>query len=460
MQATVDKLRTLKSVSMFAETSDEILTEMVDLLGDDFIAAGQTIFSQGDLGTSMYIIADGRVRVHDGERTLNFLGKLDVFGEMAALDPEPRSATVTAVEDTHLLRLDREPLYALMSHRPEVTRGIIHVLSDRLRGRVRDLADDYAYMQQFARVTSAATAVEAGIYEPESLDEVARRTDALGQLARVFQRMAREVHGREQRLKQQVEDLRIEIDEVKRARQVTEITETDYFKTLMTRARQMRRTAASGQDGSTRSAAPDFAGARRYALERLERELSPELSYHSVKHTRDEVLPAVEQLAAMEGVTGEDALLLRTAALFHDIGFVEQPTGNEAIGVRIAEEVLPGFGYTPEQIRVIASIIMATKLPQSPQTLLEEIIADADLDIFGTDEFAARNEQLRAEMAALGSPSSDEEWYGGQLAFMRGHTYFTAAARSLLASKKEENLRMMEARLQQARAEPEAQPRG
>jgi uncharacterized protein len=451
MRTAVDKLITLKSASIFAETSDEILGEIVGLLGDDYFPAGATVFRQGDLGTSLYIIAQGRVRVHDGERTLNFLGRRDVFGEMAALDPEPRSATVTAVDDTHLLRLDREPLFALMGHRPEVARGIVHVLCDRLRHRIRDLADDFTYMQQFARVTAAASAVEAGIYEPESLDEVARRTDALGQLARVFQRMAREVHGREQRLRQQVEELRIEIDEVKRTRQVSEITDTDYFKALQARAHQFRRTRAGGADGAEPPPPPDFAGAERHALERLERELPSHLAYHSVRHTRDEVLPALDRLAALEGIAGDDLMLLRTAALYHDIGFVEQPFDNEPIGARIAAEALPRFGFSPAQIRVVVGIIMATKLPQSPRNRLAEVMADADLAVFGADDFLARNADLRAELQSQGKATTEGEWYRGQLAFMQNHAYFTAAARSLFGDKKRQNLRRLAERLEETR---------
>jgi uncharacterized protein len=454
MQTAVDKLITLKSVSMFAETTDEILDDIVGLLADDFCKAGETIFSQGDLGTCLYIIAEGKVRVHDGERTLNFLGKRDVFGEMSALDPEPRSATVTAVEDTHLFRLDREPLFDLMKNRSEVTQGIVHVLCGRLRARMRDLVEDYTYMQQFARVTSAASAIEAGIYEPESLDEVARRTDALGQLARVFQRMALQVHGREQRLKREVEQLRIEIDEVKRTRQVTEIAETDYFRALQKKARGLRQVKATDGSGAATGPdvadAPDYEGAKRHALERLANELAPELSYHSVRHTRDEVLPAVERLAAMEGITGDDLMLLQTAAVYHDIGFVEKYSDNEPVAVRIASEVLPRFRYNPAQIEVIVGIIMATKLPQSPTNRLEEIIADADLDIFGSDDFTRRNEQLRAELAAIGVMSSDEEWYRGQLEFMKGHSYFTSSARALLQDKKQRNIQIMEERLRQA----------
>ncbi|HLI50280.1 MAG TPA: HD domain-containing protein, partial [Thermomicrobiaceae bacterium] len=221
-------------------------------------------------------------------------------------------------------------------------------------------------------------------------------------------------------------------------------------KTLLTKASQLRRTPARADgDGAEAAAKPDFAGAKRHALERLERELAPEYHYHSVKHTRDEVLPAVERIAEQEGVSGDDLLLLRTAALYHDIGFIEQASDNEAIGVRIAAEALPRFGYSRDQIDTISGIIMATKLPQTPHNRLEEIMADADLDIFGSDDFVTRNEQLRAELAGLGSPSSDDEWYRNQLAFMRSHEYFTASARALLGSKKQANIRMMEERLQQ-----------
>jgi uncharacterized protein len=95
---------------------------------------------------------------------------------------------------------------------------------------------------------------------------------------------------------------------------------------------------------------PDFERARQYALERLERELPPTLCYHSLAHTRDDVVPAAELLAALEGVEGEALLLLRTTAFYHDLGHVEQYTGHEATGVRIAAEVLPHFGYSTAHI--------------------------------------------------------------------------------------------------------------
>lgn len=104
--------------------------------------------------------------------------------------------------------------------------------------RLHDL--QLEYLEQVGRVVDAAAAVEADDFDPESLDGVAGRDDALGQLARVFQRMAREVFERERRLKAQVQQLRIEIDETKAARKVAEITDTDYFRDLQEKASRLR----------------------------------------------------------------------------------------------------------------------------------------------------------------------------------------------------------------------------
>ena len=96
------------------------------------------------------------------------------------------------------------------------------------------------YLQQVGRVTAAAAAIRANTFESESLDEVARRSDELGQLALVFQEMARQVYAREQQLQRQVQQLRIEIDHAKKAREVAEITESDYFQQLLGKADELR----------------------------------------------------------------------------------------------------------------------------------------------------------------------------------------------------------------------------
>lgn len=104
--------------------------------------------------------------------------------------------------------------------------------------RLRDL--ELEYLEQVNLVTHAAVAVEAAQFDPATLDGVATRDDALGHLARIFQRMAHQVQSREEQLRRQVQALRIEIDEALQAKRVAEITETDYFKELRNQAEKLR----------------------------------------------------------------------------------------------------------------------------------------------------------------------------------------------------------------------------
>jgi len=104
--------------------------------------------------------------------------------------------------------------------------------------RFRD--QEVEYLRQVNRLTAAAAALEDDTFDPDSLSDVAGRTDALGQLTRLFQQMAREFQIRERRLKQQVADLRIEIDKSKQAKQVDQITGSDYFQSLLDQASDLR----------------------------------------------------------------------------------------------------------------------------------------------------------------------------------------------------------------------------
>ena len=114
------------------------------------------------------------------------------------------------------------------------------------RKRLRDQEVDY--LQQVGRVTAAAAAIKANTFQPESLDEVAQRSDELGQLAQVFQEMARQVYAREQQLQRQMQQLRIEIDQTRKAREVAEITESDYFQHLLTKADELRNRARTDEE--------------------------------------------------------------------------------------------------------------------------------------------------------------------------------------------------------------------
>jgi uncharacterized protein len=189
-----------------------------------------------------------------------------------------------------------------------------------------------------------------------------------------------------------------------------------------------------------------FEQARKYALERLEHDLSPRFFYHSLVHTRDDVVLATERLANQSKLSEFEGKLVLTAAYFHDLGFARlpdvDPRGNqhELLSAQIAQEILPTFGYRKSQVDAICKMIMATRLPQSPATLLEEILADADLDSLGREDFWQRSQALRDENAAYGTIVSDAEWFMGQFNFLSSHKYFTPAARLLRNGQKQKNI--------------------
>jgi len=137
MLLTIEKVIILKEVEIFAQIPEEVLIELASIMEEEHIPKGERFITQGEMGTHMYLIAEGKVDVHVGEKHLIYLSEKQIVGEMALLDSEERSASVTAAEDTLLLRLDQDTFYELMTDRVEVARGIIKVLNKR----VRDLND-------------------------------------------------------------------------------------------------------------------------------------------------------------------------------------------------------------------------------------------------------------------------------------------------------------------------------
>lgn len=133
MLLDIEKLLILKTVPIFAEAPDYVLAQVIPILEEQEFEAGQRVFDKGDLGTSMYIIVNGKVRVHIEDRELTVLGERQVFGELALLDPEPRSASVTAIEPTLVFRISQSAIYDLMASHVEIVRGIMRVLCRRIR---------------------------------------------------------------------------------------------------------------------------------------------------------------------------------------------------------------------------------------------------------------------------------------------------------------------------------------
>lgn len=174
-----------------------------------------------------------------------------------------------------------------------------------------------------------------------------------------------------------------------------------------------------------------FDDLEEYVMNLLEEKLPRNLHYHNLKHTID-VTVQVEIIGRHEGITDEEMLILKSAALFHDTGFIRTYRNHEEAGVEIAKEILPQFDYTEEQIEKICQLIMKTKLPPKPVTLLEQIICDADLDYLGRVDFIPVSGNLFRELTEHKLIENDiNKWNLAQISFIEGHQYFTESAKRL-----------------------------
>ncbi len=172
----------------------------------------------------------------------------------------------------------------------------------------------------------------------------------------------------------------------------------------------------------------DLQAAKAYILRKLREELPERRTYHSLEHTLD-VYASVIDIAAQEGVHGDDLLLLKTAALYHDAGFTEAEVEHELASCAIARRVLPGFGYSPQYIERVCALIMETQVPQRPTNLLAQVLCDADLDYLGREDFERIGNLLFEEMRTYGKLTTELEWNRLQVRFLEDHRYFTATNR-------------------------------
>lgn len=180
--------------------------------------------------------------------------------------------------------------------------------------------------------------------------------------------------------------------------------------------------------------------AKSYIVNRLKVELPAELYYHCLDHTLD-VHESATKLARLEGVAGEDLILIKTASLFHDSGFLKSHVNHEQFGVDIAREVLPDFGYNSKQVSIICGMIKATRIPQSPATHLEKILCDADLDYLGRADYYEVSGMLKRELEAQSRISTEKEWNEIQVEFLEEHRYFTDSATKMRAETKDAHLK-------------------
>jgi predicted metal-dependent HD superfamily phosphohydrolase len=169
-----------------------------------------------------------------------------------------------------------------------------------------------------------------------------------------------------------------------------------------------------------------LAAARDYATDILLNKISKNVSYHNLEHTK-RVVAACEEMAEYYQLQPDDKEALLIGAWFHDTGFsAGKSLGHEEVSKQLATDFLEQHKASPSLVAKINGCIDATKMPQSPNSLIEQIICDADLFHLGTDEFNVKNEELRQELKGFsGEELSKKKWRKMNIAFMENHKYFT-----------------------------------
>jgi len=162
-----------------------------------------------------------------------------------------------------------------------------------------------------------------------------------------------------------------------------------------------------------------------FIISLFKEKLPPTYYYHNYGHTAYVMEKAVE-IGRQENCSAEEINLLMVAALWHDAGYVTTYAGHEEAGCVLARQYLPAYGFSTAAINSICGMIMATKIPQTPRTKLEEIIADADMEYLGTAHAAAQAENLFREWHHLNPSLTKEAWNRVQVDFIQQHHYFTS----------------------------------
>lgn len=168
----------------------------------------------------------------------------------------------------------------------------------------------------------------------------------------------------------------------------------------------------------------EYQKAIEHIISRLRDELPGTLRYHSPEHTLS-VMESSEKLAERHGISLHEMKLLVTASAYHDSGFLRKYRNHELVSCEIADDTLPDFGFTAADIELIKGMIMATKVPQQPHTLLEKIICDADLVYLGGDNYTEISKTLHTELGLNGIDLDESQWLDMQINFLESHHYWT-----------------------------------
>jgi predicted metal-dependent HD superfamily phosphohydrolase len=175
-----------------------------------------------------------------------------------------------------------------------------------------------------------------------------------------------------------------------------------------------------------------------------------QLVYHNLTHTEHVVKHAVE-IGNFYQLSDRDFFIVQCASWFHDVGYLDGYEQHEKKGAEAAGIFLRGIGVDEESIQEIQGCIMATKMPQSPKNLLQQIVCDADLYHLGSEDFKERNKMMRKETIAVWQKEIDKNlWRLGTLQLLESHHYHTQYCIDKLTARKNKTMRSLKTQIQES----------
>jgi predicted metal-dependent HD superfamily phosphohydrolase len=182
---------------------------------------------------------------------------------------------------------------------------------------------------------------------------------------------------------------------------------------------------------------------KEYVESFLERNLSNEIFYHDLEHTR-EVVGAANEIGRASGLNDDQLETVLIAAWFHDTGYYKGKRDHEVESKSIAEDFLREQGIDEKKIAKVGGCIIATKIPQRPTNLMEEVLCDADLYHLSTSDFFQKSELLRKEFSLTENDEiKHKKWLKTNIKFLKKHNFFTNYAKENLLPQKKRNLKKL-----------------
>ncbi len=243
----------LEKTFLFRGLPTGLLTELAGKFKKRDLEKGQVLFNKGEKGDSLFMVSSGWFKIvsedaHGNELILNQCGPGDSIGEMSLLDAEPRSAGAVALEKAEVLELSRDSFMAILDRRPDLGLLVIRKISSRLRFATTYIEKAIEWSKRIGEGDYSFALDQIKTEQP--LAQGTTDEDKAGQLLSAFFSMVKGVKEREDRLKQELQKLTLEIDEARRKKEVEEITQTDFYADLKARAKELRQKRANSESES------------------------------------------------------------------------------------------------------------------------------------------------------------------------------------------------------------------